>query len=171
MALTEKQKTVLSTVARFLLSIALLVYLYFRIDVAKTAEVLKSASLLYIFYAFLGFLVIHVFLLTRWWIFIRALALNVPLFQAIRYFFIGLFGNLFLPSAIGGDLIKVLGLCNYSPQKPKVVASVLLDRLTGFAGMVVVAILAFVFGYRWMNDFSILLSIAGMAVASSIRKE
>lgn len=167
MTLTDKTKNLLNFLARAVFSIALLLYLYSKIDMTRTVEVLKTADLRDILYAFVAFNVINVILLIRWTVFIKALGLNAPLASIARYFLIGLFGNLFLPSAIGGDLIKVIGLCRYSPQKAKVVASVLLDRLSGFGGMVLVAFVAFIFGHRLIRDLSLLVSILTMAVVST----
>jgi uncharacterized protein (TIRG00374 family) len=164
----EPVKNFLNFLFRIVLSAALLAYLYFKVDVEKTSRVLRSADLKYIVLAFLVFNFINIFLFIRWTVFIKALGLQAPLASLVRYYLIGLFGNLFLPSAIGGDVIKILGLCQYTAQKAKVVASVLLDRLSGFAGMVVVAVLAFTLGYKLINDPTLAFSILAMAVVSSL---
>jgi len=108
------------------------------------------------------------FFIIRWKLYVKALGIEASNLKISRFFFIGLFGNLFLPSAIGGDVIKTVGLCSNSSQKPAVVASVLLDRLSGFAGMVVVATVSFVLGFSLINDLSLSISILGMAVVSSM---
>ena len=82
----------------------------------------------------------------------------------MRYYFAGLFGNLFLPSTIGGDILKIYGLCRNSTQKTRVVASVLLDRLSGFAAIVVVSVMALILGYRFLQEGIIVIPIVGMAV-------
>jgi len=166
--LNEKTKTVLSFIFRFGLSFLLLLYLFTKIDIDKTREVLKTADLLYVFFAFCVFVLIMGILLYRWLVFIRALDLTVHTITVVRYFFIGLFGNLFLPSAIGGDLIKILGLCSESTEKAKVVASVLLDRLSGFAAIALVAISAFVLGYGYINEKSLIIPIGCMAFVACI---
>jgi len=166
MQLGEKTKNILSLLFRFGLSALLLFYLYTKIDVEKTANIVRTAELKYFFYALATFLVLHSFLIFRWRLYIVALGIEASLLKLWRFFFLGLFGNLFLPSAIGGDVIKTVGLCSNSSQKPAVVGSVLLDRLSGFAGMVVVATVAFILGFRYINDLSLSISIVGMAVVS-----
>jgi hypothetical protein len=164
--MTDSVKNILNFLVRFALSGALLVYLFSRMDMDKTVEVVKSSDPLFIILAAGTFLILHFFILIRWVVFIRALNLDAPFITIMRYFFIGLFGNLFLPTAIGGDVIKILGLCKDSSQKPKVVASVLVDRLSGFAGMIVVATIAFGFGYQLIGDTSVLFSIAALTILS-----
>jgi len=149
-------KKTLSILARIFLSVGLLVYLYFQIDVDKTKMILKSAQISYILYSFLAYLVIMVFILIiRWGMLLKGLGLKAPWISVIRYHFIGLFGNVLLPSAIGGDVVKIIGLCSHSDEKPKVVASVVLDRLSGFAGMIIVATVAFLIGYTLVPDFTL----------------
>ncbi|HSV43674.1 MAG TPA: lysylphosphatidylglycerol synthase transmembrane domain-containing protein [Candidatus Bathyarchaeia archaeon] len=143
---------VVSFVLRLGLSVGLLWFVLRGIQFKELVGLFKTADVIYIWYAFIPFVVIHGLLLVRWRIFIHALGLNVPWINMTRYFFLGLFGNLFLPTAIGGDVIKTVGLCGNAQEKPKVVASVLLDRLSGFASMVVVACVAIVFGFRFLNN-------------------
>jgi glycosyltransferase 2 family protein len=159
-------KNLLSLLFRIGLSGALLYYLFTKIDTTKTLEVLKSADLVYIFYGITLFMLIHGIVLWRWFIFIRAVDLTVSIKEVIRYFFIGLFGNLFLPSSIGGDVIKIIGLCKGSAQKSRVVASILLDRLSGFAGIVLVSTSVFFLGYKFVNDATLLIPIGIILIAS-----
>lgn len=157
-------KNIFSFFARFLLSGALLWYLFSKIDVGQIWEVLRDARLEFLAYAFIIFFVVNLVLLARWFIFIKALEVTSPARDIVRYYFAGLFGNLFLPSSIGGDFLKIYGLCRSSSQKTKVVASVLLDRLSGFAAIVVVSVMAFILGYRFLQEGVIVVPILGMAV-------
>jgi uncharacterized membrane protein YbhN (UPF0104 family) len=80
----------------------------------------------------------------------------------------GLFGNVFLPTAIGGDIIKAVGLCKNSIQKPRVVASILLDRVSGFASMAIIAVTAFLVGRKYVNNDTLIIPIALMGGISVI---
>ncbi|MBF0533161.1 MAG: flippase-like domain-containing protein [Candidatus Omnitrophica bacterium] len=164
----ERVKTLFNLFIRVGLSGILLAFIFSRIDLHKTQQVLISADLGYVWMALGIFCFINGLLVSRWFLFMRAVGLNVPVFSAVRYFFIGLFGNLFLPSSIGGDIIKVLGLCRETSQKPAVVASVLLDRLSGFAAIVIVAVSTFTFGslFGVVNDIRLALPIALIAFLS-----
>lgn len=166
MPLSEKLKNTFPFLLRLGLSVGLLLFVFSKIDMERTAEVLKTADPLNLFWAWCGFMVVNVILLFRWFIFIKALDLDATKKSVVFHYFYGLFGNLFLPSAIGGDLLKAVGLCKGSSQKPRVVASILIDRLSGFASIAIVAIVAFVFGYKYVNDNTLIIPIALMAAAS-----
>ncbi|HLF18305.1 MAG TPA: lysylphosphatidylglycerol synthase transmembrane domain-containing protein [Candidatus Omnitrophota bacterium] len=168
MSLKHKTKETFSLLGRLGLSGALLWYLFSKIDTAETFALLRAADAAVLLLGFIIFLSVNFILLYRWFVLIRAVDLSVSIWNVFRYFFIGLFGNLFLPSSIGGDLIKILGLCQHSSQKPKVVASVILDRLSGFAAIIVVATCSFLFGYKLIQDNSVLILIALMGLGSLV---
>ena len=168
MRLNERAKNALSLIVRVGLSGALLWYLFSKIDMGKTCEVLRGARVEFLVYAGLVFFVVNLILLLRWFIFIKALGVSSPVRDIVRYYFIGLFGNLFLPSSIGGDILKIYGLCRNSSQKTKVVASVLLDRLSGFAAIVLVSVVAFTVGYRLLEEAALLIPITGVAALAGL---
>ncbi len=159
-------KNTLSLAGRVLLSVALLYYLFSRIDVEKTWGVLRTAQFGFLGYAGITFLGINGVLLLRWLVFIKALALASPVREVVRYYFIGLFGNIFLPSAIGGDLIKMYGLCRNNSQKTRVVASVILDRLSGFVAIILVSFAALILGYRLVQDSALFVPLAGVTACA-----
>ncbi len=168
MHVTKSAKSFFSFLARMGISGGLLWYIFSRIDIKSTGEILRSADLSYIILSAVIFVFINAIILLRWLVFIRALDLSVPVKNVVKNYFYGLFGNLFLPTAIGGDLIKIIGLCKDSSEKPKVVASVLIDRLSGFAAMVIVSTVAFVFGHKIIGDNTLIVPIALMAIGISV---
>ena len=56
--------------------------------------------------------------------------------------FIGLFFNLFFPSAVGGDIAKAYYAAKHSGKKIECVTSVVLDRLMGFVALISMAAVA-----------------------------
>ena len=164
MDLNTATKNIVSFLARVLFSGLLLWYLFSKIDLSRIWAVLRTAQISFLVYAGAVFFCINLILLLRWFIFIKALEVAAPARDVVRYYFAGLFGNLFLPSSIGGDFLKIYGLCRNSSRKTRVVASVLLDRLSGFAAIVVVSVIAFIPGYRLLHEGVIVIPIIGMAV-------
>ena len=159
-------KNFLSFVVRLALSGALLYWIFSKIDLEKTWAALRSADPKYLFLSALFFMVTNFIILWRWYVFIKALKLDVSLRNTTRWFFVGLFCNLFLPTSIGGDVIKVIGLCRTTDDKTKVFATVVLDRLSGFAGIVILSIVALLIGHRILDDRSIVISVAILGVLS-----
>jgi len=74
----------------------------------------------------------------RWWRLLSVANVQVSLGAAIRYYFIGIFTNNFLPSTIGGDAARVYYLGREHGYQ-RVAASILVDRLLGLGSLAVFA--------------------------------
>lgn len=167
--ISQPVKNILSFLIRILISALLLagVFYFMDIDTAEIMSVVKNARWGYLLYALLVLLIVHGIIFYRWVILVRAVDLQLSVFQMARFFLLGLFGNLFLPSAVGGDIIKVVGLCRNSAQKPKIIASVILDRLIGFASIVLVAVVSFFLSYALHQEASLILPLLALALGST----
>ncbi len=66
--------------------------------------------------------------------------------------FVGLFFNLFFPSAVGGDVAKAFYAYKHSGKKIESTTSVILDRLMGFASLILMALAAVLIYQADLND-------------------
>ena len=71
----------------------------------------------------------------RWWYLMRRESLSVGLWATIRLMYVGHFFNFFLPGATGGDVIRAYLVTRRTTARTVAVATVLLDRFVGLAGM------------------------------------
>ncbi len=164
----EHLKNFYSFFLRFGISGILLVWIFTHLDFQEIWMVIKGADANYIIAAGLVFFAINFLILWRWMIVMKALDLKFHWKSAFRWFFFGLFWNLCLPTSVGGDVIKGLGLSKETKHKPKVFASIVLDRLSGFSGIVIMSGLAFVGGRSVIENPWIIASIAAMAAVSLV---
>lgn len=65
---------------------------------------------------------------------------------------VGLFFNLFLPSAVGGDMVKAYYAYKHSGKKVESVTSVIMDRLLGFAALSIMAMVAVLLYSKQLQD-------------------
>ena len=165
--LKKKIKETFSLLLRLGLSVALLFYLFKKVDVVKMIDILKEANFIYLLVALLLMFVIYFLILIRWNIFIRYLGIKVPFKSVARCFLIGAFFNLFLPTSTGGDVVKIIGLFQDTSEKTKVVASVLLDRVFGLVALVLVSIIAFVSAYKIAYDEFLLIAIGAIFLGTT----
>jgi uncharacterized membrane protein YbhN (UPF0104 family) len=75
----------------------------------------------------------------RWWLLVDAQALDVPFKQLTASMLVALFFNNFLPSNIGGDVIRVADTAKAAGSKTLATTIVLVDRTMGMLGLVLVA--------------------------------
>ena len=86
-------------------------------------------------------------LAVRWVQLLRVHGVIIPLAKAVQLTFLGLFYNNVMPGAVGGDLLKGWYVSRHSQKGLRLEAAVtvLLDRIIGLAGMVLVGSLASLF--------------------------
>jgi uncharacterized membrane protein YbhN (UPF0104 family) len=88
------------------------------------------------FWLALGFMLLsRVSVTLRWFVLLRAAGIPMPLAQCLRLVFMGLFASNFLPTTVGGDLVRMGGAVALRYDPVVVAASLVLDRLVGMAGM------------------------------------
>ncbi len=120
--------------------------------------------------AFVIYVVALVCTFVRWFTLVRALDLPFRLLDAIKLGFIGNIFNLVIPGAVGGDVIKAVFLARAHPtRKAKAVASMVIDRLLGLAGLFVLAGVAAAFAFGRANDqVKILIGIVWALLACGL---
>jgi uncharacterized membrane protein YbhN (UPF0104 family) len=81
----------------------------------------------------------------RWELFARELRFTRTRRELVGMYFIGMFFNLMLPTAVGGDVVRAWYLDRGSGRKLAALASVFLDRLNGLLVLIALACTALVF--------------------------
>ncbi len=71
----------------------------------------------------------------RWHLLLRAAGLPIPVRQSARITFAGLFASNFLPTTVGGDVVRFAMSSRLGYDRVICAASVIVDRLVGMAGM------------------------------------
>jgi len=75
----------------------------------------------------------------RWWLLLRTQSVYIPYLAGLRLHFLGLFYNNFMPSSVGGDLIRAWYVTRYTDRKFQAALSVFVDRLVGFSSTLLIA--------------------------------
>ncbi len=155
-------KKILPLLLRIGTSIILLFFL-FKFQHVDTQEVLKSiknADKGLLLLALVIYFSAYILCLFRWDMLLKGAKIHLSLKRVIISFSGGVFFNALLPSSIGGDLVRSIDLATHTKKPREVVATVLLDRLSGYVGLVIVALLSLLFGWKLIHHKSVLLSIA-----------
>ncbi|MEA3342057.1 MAG: lysylphosphatidylglycerol synthase transmembrane domain-containing protein [Chloroflexota bacterium] len=97
-------------VLRVLVSAGALVFLFWRIGLGETLDVLRRADLRYLLAAFLLFVFSLGIRAYRWFVLLRGLDSTIPFGRLLRLYFVGQFFSSFLPSQFGGDVVRALEL-------------------------------------------------------------
>ena len=144
-ALTLKKKVV--GVARLFVSITFIVYLLNLVDISDLRVRLQLLQLpLFLLAITLGFIRI-LFFASRWKLALSVVDSSVSLIQLVKYYLIGTFYNLFLPTALGGDVVRGYDFAMDSGKVSTAVTSVIVERIVGFFALVMISYVALAFGW------------------------
>ncbi len=138
----EQGRRTILVALRVLVSVTLLAYLVREVDPAQLLVAWQTVILPFVLLAaglqLLGVLINAL----KWWVLIRSSGQHVSYPWTVRTYFIGQFFSNFLPTMIGGDAVRMYQL-NLRIRHPSIaVASVFVERLTGFVALNVIAMTA-----------------------------
>jgi glycosyltransferase 2 family protein len=129
------------TGVKLAVSVALLVLLFSRVDVGKLWANARQASLAWIAAALAAYAVTVLASVWRWWLLIEAQDVAMPFSALFASMSVALFFNNFLPSNIGGDVIRIADTAKVTRSKTLAATVVLADRTMGMMGLILVAAL------------------------------
>jgi uncharacterized membrane protein YbhN (UPF0104 family) len=122
-------------------SIILLVVLFTRIDVAELWRTARLASVPWLLVAILVYAVSTAGAVWRWHLLLEAQRIDVTFRSALGTFLVATYFNNFLPSNIGGDVIRIGDMARFANSKTLSTTVVLMDRILGLMALVLVAAL------------------------------
>jgi uncharacterized protein (TIRG00374 family) len=132
--------------AKVAVSLALLAYLFSISDLRALEERVRTADLL-LMSAAVGCYVAMLALATwRWQLLLEALGCDAPLRWLSASYLVATFFNNFLPSNIGGDVVRVRDGSRLTGSTTASLAVVGIDRILGFGALYVLAAVAFLLG-------------------------
>ena len=120
-------------------SVALLGWLFSRVDMTALWATARRASPSWMAIAFAIYAFNVLLSIWRWWLLVEAQELDVPFAQLTASMLVALFFNNFLPSNIGGDVIRIGDTAKAAGSKTLATTIVLVDRTMGMMGLVLVA--------------------------------
>lgn len=146
------------------------VYLVTRkIDLGETLSVLSSMHIGWLLLAVFFFNLSKIVSAYRLLVFLKIPAIHVSGKSGLKLCYAGMFYNLFLPGGIGGDGYKVYLLKSAFRERSlkKIVSAAFLDRLSGMAALVFLAVMLFPFTHagHFLNDFWVKISYVIAIVA------
>ena len=161
--MSERILAVLKLALKFGFAFGILAYMVYsdRLELSVVKKGLSNGTLVLASAALL--LLAVVASLQRWRLLLRGQGLNYTFGQVTRYGMIGQFFNTTMPGAVSGDLIKAWYVLadNKGQKKTPVLSSILLDRIMGVFGLVIVSASPIIF---FWNDVWALERLHKMAL-------
>src|SRR6476620_5455852 len=124
---------------KIVVSIVLLSLLFSKIDVAQLCAIARRASLRWFAVALAIYAVNMIASTWRWHLLLRAQEVNLRRRWLLGSFLVASFFNNFLPSNIGGDVIRISDTARAARSRTLAATVVLMDRVLGLMALIFVA--------------------------------
>jgi uncharacterized protein (TIRG00374 family) len=133
------KRSLLMSVAKAAVSVALLWLLFTRVDLNRLWLVARQASPSWLIAALALYLGMTLTSTWRWALLLKAQHLDFPFRSLTASFLVANFFNNFLPSNIGGDVVRIADTAPVARSRTLATTVVLLDRGIGLLALVLVA--------------------------------
>ena len=124
------------TLAKLGFGLGLLALLVANVPLSELRASFGSVDLLYLAILFILPYPLMALATARWRLLLRALGLDIGFFKLVSLNLIGRFFSNFLPTAIGGDVVRTYQLSRDTNDASSVTAATVLDRLVGLVALV-----------------------------------
>lgn len=157
----------LTTLLKLLVSLALTVFVFTRVDLAAVTAQLAAARLGPALSALVFYLLAIAVNAAKWQVLLRAQGIHVPFGALLQMQFVGFFFNNFLPANVGGDVMRSYTLARYTDRLTAAAVSVVVDRIVGLlaymsSAVAAAFVLVSVLGRR---DLEAVEGVAALALA------
>ena len=176
MSFQKENRRKLLVFLRVVVSAALLGYVLFKADLPSflrrwpgiSQPLLALALVLQLAGVFISSL--------KWWLLLRAAEQPVGYMWTVRTYLVGQFFSNFLPTSIGGDAVRVYRLNRQTGRLGLAIASVFVERITGFLALTIIGWIALWLQFdrftdnwqlRWAMIWCLLAASGGLLIAFS----
>ena len=122
-------------------------------------EQVRNADPVYVGLSLLLSIILNLSSSIKWHMLLQARGLRSKFGNLFAYYYIGKFFNLFLPTSVGGDVVRIYKLGKEIGDGEAATASVFVERFTGMITLTVFSLFAFVVGYKLYNVPEITISL------------
>jgi glycosyltransferase 2 family protein len=135
----SRARSLAITAIKLAISVGLLAVLFSRVEIARLWSVARQASPAWLAAALMLYFAMVLASALRWGILLRAQHVRIPYSFLTQSFLVATFFNNFLPSNIGGDVVRITDTAKAAGSKTLATTVVLIDRGIGLLGLALMA--------------------------------
>lgn len=139
---------------KLFIGLSLIFFIFSRIEWYEFINTIKRINPVYIYISTILFFFPGIWLsVLKWKKLLLIHNIDLPFKQLYLYYLMGTFFNNFLPSAIGGDIIRVFYLKRATNKFAEITSSIIMERLTGLLALI------FIFAFSVILNLSFIYQI------------
>ncbi len=144
-----------------LLAIGLLFFLLREGGWEENLAAMRQIKALDLVWVALLFIISRVAVAWRWHVLLRSGGVRIPFKDSLGLTLTGLFASNFLPTTIGGDVVRLGGAMQMGFDRAVCIASIAADRLIGMAGMAMTVPVGLVYSWSLIQPGAATVSLMG----------
>ncbi len=153
------------TFIKTIVSVCLLALVLTRVDFSQAWNQVKNLSLPFIIFALLYYTACQWLSCIRWQVVLNSSGHSAPMSSLLSSYFAGMFLNIFLPGALGGDVYRVYRVAKQTKDSEVALVSVFLERFTGLAALSALALLGLPPAFKLIGRWDIILLFLACVVS------
>lgn len=161
----------IKTLIKISVTILLMGYLLWSVDLRGMARSLENMNPVYLAAIYLTFIPGTLISAFKWMLLLKAQGINRPHFTRLwGLYHIGIFFSNFLPTEVGGDVIRSYIVGKESGKQTESLAAVAMERITGLMAVVFYGVLGLFLNWRLADDLNLtylIFAITAMMAACS----
>ncbi len=150
---------------RLAFTLGLLTLLFSRVDLGVFVDAIRGALGVLLVLAAVANSLLFIISAAKWDILLRALGVSASRRMLVEVYTIGFFVNAFLPSVVGGDVVRWQMAGRRTGERLKTAATILAERATGLVALLALSLPAAVFMLPSATLPMIVLAIVAAAAA------
>ncbi len=155
-------KRIIFTTVKVIFSVLLVIYIVNKVDIRQVWGSLKSVNLLWLGIAYLVHLMDYPISTLRWKLLLDAQGIKLPYKRLLGSYFVGTFFSTFLPTGIGGDMIRAYDTIRWGKTAVKPVMVIFVERLSGLFALMVIAASILLFSGLEIKETSFLIWVCAL---------
>jgi uncharacterized protein (TIRG00374 family) len=160
------KRRLLGSALKIIVSLGLLIVVLQQVGWREVWQTLRGARLPYLLVVAFALALLGIGVRAyRWKVLLDALGIHVSLARLTSLYFVGTFFSDFLPTGVGGDVVRAYEVAQRTENRAGAVGTVLVDRATGLLMLFLMASIALLFRYRLVGSqvvaLILLLTVVG----------
>ena len=143
--LIKRRKRRFNIIIQLVVSIVLIILLLRLINIPDMFSLLKNVNPYYFILLLALITFDRIFMAYKWHLLLRIKDMSISVFSVIKIYYVGTFIGFFLPTTVGGDMVRVLKLHSEKRRGTDVLSSVIMERILGFIASAILAPIAALF--------------------------
>lgn len=167
------KKKSISFFIRLIFTLGLIYYAFYKSGLfdesgrGQFINLLSDVRWVYVVISVLLSFVLNLSSAVKWFMLLLSKNIKVSLWRIYAYYAIGKFFNLILPTSMGGDVVRIFQLGNYTGRKHTAAASVIVERFTGMLTLILMAFGAVIINIKLFNEIWLTASL-GLGILALI---